>query len=232
MRHANRIGRVGMLAVGLGIGAALAATPWVASADPLPPFDPNDFAISIDGFTLFQTGTATATSGTGDFAIADGANSSASAEGGFGDFASADGTSSIAVAGDPTANAAGSNFDFASADGTSSIAEAGFRGSFDSATVIGNHSAANTGFGVFNHPTNFADFDSASVLGDNSQANADAGSNDLAFVSDLGGSHGSVATDGGLIFGLPGNFDLAGAVGDNLNQPSIGDLVFHIAPFF
>ena len=36
MSHPIRIGRMGMLAVGLGIGAALAATPQVASADSLP----------------------------------------------------------------------------------------------------------------------------------------------------------------------------------------------------
>src|SRR5437868_7083545 len=33
MRHAKRIGRVGMLAVGLGIGAAMAAMPGVAFAN-------------------------------------------------------------------------------------------------------------------------------------------------------------------------------------------------------
>src|SRR5260370_3641773 len=64
MTHATRIARLPGLAVGLGIGAALAATPGVASAD--------DFQISIDGMDLFPTAgnTATATSGMGDFAIA------------------------------------------------------------------------------------------------------------------------------------------------------------------
>ena len=45
------IGRLGMLAVGLGIGAAVAAVgypPGIASADPTA-FDPNNFAVSIDG---------------------------------------------------------------------------------------------------------------------------------------------------------------------------------------
>jgi hypothetical protein len=59
MKHATRIGRLAGLAVGLGIGAALAATPGVASAD--------DFQISIDGMDLLPTAgnTATATSGRG-----------------------------------------------------------------------------------------------------------------------------------------------------------------------
>src|SRR5262245_1628095 len=33
MRHTERIGRAGALAVALGIGAGLAATPWVAAAE-------------------------------------------------------------------------------------------------------------------------------------------------------------------------------------------------------
>jgi hypothetical protein len=72
MRNDGRIGRLGLLA-GLGLVAAL-ATPGAASADT---FDPNDFAISIDGITLFQVGTATAHSALGDIAIADGNNSTA-----------------------------------------------------------------------------------------------------------------------------------------------------------
>ena len=75
-----------LLALGLGIGAALAATPGIASADPVSPLDPNvaasvdgvtgtlgaaavdpaalpdpDIAISFSGITLLQEGTAVAT---------------------------------------------------------------------------------------------------------------------------------------------------------------------------
>jgi len=79
----------GLLAVGLGIGAALSATPGVASADPssdpwidqllsgLSVPDPAatlDMQVSIDGTDLFPTAgnTATASSpaGMGDIAIA------------------------------------------------------------------------------------------------------------------------------------------------------------------
>lgn len=82
----NRIGRLSLLVVALGIGGAFAAIPGVASADA---FDPNDLAISVDGITLFQIGTATAHSAFGDIAIADGNESNATATGGMGDVASA-----------------------------------------------------------------------------------------------------------------------------------------------
>jgi hypothetical protein len=229
VRHAKAIGRLGGLAIGLGIGAAASAI-GTASADPLPPFDPNDFAISIDGFT-FQTGTATATSGMGDFAIADGANSFAKAVGGFGDFASADGAHAVAFIGEPTASATSDNFDFASVVGNGSDASVRF-GSFDFASVIGNGSGAAAGFGELNTPANFANFDSAFVLGDNSAVAADLGSNNLAFVFDPVGSLGSEAFAQGVDGGLPGNFDLAGVFGDGLLQNSIGDLVAHIAQLF
>ena len=91
MRHSKGIGRFGGLALGLGIGAALAAMAGTAAAEPVSPPDPNvaasldaaaaslgsgaadpfsasdlNVAISIDGMTLVHDGTATATSGTGD----------------------------------------------------------------------------------------------------------------------------------------------------------------------
>ncbi|MGH3971299.1 MAG: hypothetical protein ACRDTV_25160, partial [Mycobacterium sp.] len=100
MSNAKCVSQVGGLAVGLGIGAAVAATPWVASADggsgqpdpsiaadvallmPAGPAITPDLAISVDGFTLFQEGTATATSDPGDIAIAFGDGSTATAQGG------------------------------------------------------------------------------------------------------------------------------------------------------
>ena len=102
------IGRIGILGVGLGIGATLAAMPGIAAADPtpdpniygavdasvlqdaLPAADPSlNIAISIDGIPLLHLGTASATSSSGDFAITVGNDANASATGGFGDFASA-----------------------------------------------------------------------------------------------------------------------------------------------
>jgi hypothetical protein len=83
MVNARRCARLGMIAVGFCIGAGMASTPGVASADGL------DFQISIDGYDLFPTtgNLATATSGMGDIAIAFGDGASASATGGTGDFA-------------------------------------------------------------------------------------------------------------------------------------------------
>jgi hypothetical protein len=71
------IGRIGILGVGLGIGATLAAMPGIAAADPtpdpniygavdasvlqdaLPAADPSlNIAISIDGIPLLHLGTA------------------------------------------------------------------------------------------------------------------------------------------------------------------------------
>ncbi len=101
MRHSIRVGRMGMLAAGLGISAALASIPPVASADtaadpyswldqalsglPAPAADaaaPLDMQISLSGMDLFSTidNTATANSSFGDIAIAfgNGANASAS----------------------------------------------------------------------------------------------------------------------------------------------------------
>src|SRR5271168_1253723 len=98
MRHSKGIGRLGGLALGLGIGAALAALAGNAAAASLgsaaaDPFSASDLnvAISIDGMTLVQDGSATATSGTGDLAIAFGADSQAIATGGTLDSAFADG---------------------------------------------------------------------------------------------------------------------------------------------
>ena len=96
MVKARGFARVGVLAVGLGVGATVASTPGIASADGL------DFQISIDGYDLLPTAdnSATATSemggsrslsvtappqprasGTGQFALADGTNAFAGTEG-------------------------------------------------------------------------------------------------------------------------------------------------------
>jgi hypothetical protein len=148
MVNSRNIARLGMLAVGLGIGAAVASTPGVARAD--------DFQISIDGMDLFPTvgNTAAAYSGTGDIAIAWGNGAIASAEGGTGDYALADGSGAEALAGgistdtgadDDTAIDIGTNastYDGADA-GNSDLAEGtdGGTGSGDTAIDIGNNSS-------------------------------------------------------------------------------------------
>jgi hypothetical protein len=95
MVNARGIARVSMLAVGLGIGAAVASMPGMASADSsdwLSSIDTLvsglslaaagtsglDMAISIDGVSLMQSGTAYAYSGSNrDIAMATGAGDTA-----------------------------------------------------------------------------------------------------------------------------------------------------------
>jgi hypothetical protein len=165
----------GVLAVGLGLGAALAAPAGIASAD--------DFQISIDGFDLFPTtgNTATAISGLGDIAIAYGAGSHAIAEGGFGDFATA-ASGATAIAGDITPGATGNNFDFASATAfidigsSDAIAAAGnvdgapdsIGSSFDSAIDVGGSGGSGTSAIAGDNGS----FDSALVFGYNGEAHA------------------------------------------------------------
>jgi hypothetical protein len=160
MVNARGIARLGVLAVGLGIGAVVASgnvnadssTDWLASLDsllggvPASAADtaPLNLAISIDGTTVFQEGSAQASSGTdGDIAIANGAGASATATG-TDNYADVDGTDSSAVAGgaggsDDTAFAFG-NDDTAFAGGT-----AADPGTFDGSVIFGNDDGAYSG---------------------------------------------------------------------------------------
>ena len=138
----------------------------VAQAVPVP-----NVAVSINGFTLLQLGSATATSGTPwDLAIALGMNSAASATTANHSIAIAMGTGSTASAG------FNGNHDIATAMGTDSTASAGFAGNHDIATVMGAGSTASAGFNG-NH-------DTATVMGTDSTASAGfTGSHDLATVN-------------------------------------------------
>jgi hypothetical protein len=159
--NATRIGRLAGLAVGLGIGAALAATPEVASAD--------DFQISIDGMDLLPTAgnTATATSGVGDIAIAFGDGANASALGGPLDSAFADGAGS-------TADTADGYLDSAFANGAGSIAGAGY-GNFDTALANGTDSGGLAGGVIVNNTTLVpGNDDFAFAWGPHTVASADA----------------------------------------------------------
>jgi hypothetical protein len=194
MLRSRGFGRLGLLAVGLGIGTALASTPGVASGDsstdwlssidqllgglPAAATDPAaalDMQISIGGTLLFpyQDNTAIAMAGPGDIAIAMGDNSYASAQNGAFDFAFANGTNSFA-------EAEIGNFDVAVADGADSVAKAGFYAepvpgslsltNFDAALVFGDGSTAFAGFEGIDHTVGF--FDLAAAFGDNLLAQA------------------------------------------------------------
>ena len=220
------VGRLGVLAVGLGIGAAAAATAPIAAAQPGVPFDPvpvvpdlalpapatpMDVAISIDGLTLLQEGTATADSGTGDIAIAFGSHSEAyagvgSAGSGFFDSAFATGSGSEAFAGD-------GNFDSASANGLDSAASAGGTAtdvsSFDSSSVFGAASTAlsgaEPGFAGASGGDIATAYDPFGTTGDT--AIAANGLSDLA----------SVTGDNSEAFaGIAGSFDFGAVFGNDL----------------
>jgi hypothetical protein len=234
MRHALVSAAGGLLAVGLGIGAALAATPGVASADPSTdpfswiggmdlgdlsvPAQALDIQVSIDGFDLLPTAgnTATANSGMGDIAIAigNGAEANAGAGSAFGegltpglfDSAVAIGTNSFASAGQ-------GNLDSAFADGTNSLAGVG---GFDGILSNGDFGAAfgpNTDAeaGVFNDVPSQNDvaliFDPSATVG--STAHAGDGNFDLASV---------FGADSTALAGLPGNFDLGAVFGDGFSS--------------
>jgi hypothetical protein len=194
MVRSGGLGRLGLLAVGLGIGAALGSTPGVASGDSstdwlssidqllggvsVPAADPAqalDMQVSIGGTLLFPyvDNTAIAMASPGDIAIAIGDNSYASAQNGAFDFAFADGTNSFA-------EAEIGNFDVAVADGADSVAKAGFYAepvpgllsptNFDAALVFGDGSTAFAGFEGIDRTVGF--FDLAAAFGDNLLAQA------------------------------------------------------------
>ena len=211
------IGRIGILGVGLGIGAALASMPGIAAADPnsygaidasvlqdaFPAADPTSIAISVDGVPLLQEGTASATSGSGDFAIAVGSESSATATGGIFDMASA-GT-------DSTATATDGNFDVASASSglsaTGGTATAG-DGSFDVAQASGLNGVASAENGSFDN--------ALALTGNSGTALAQFGNGDVA--ADIGDGSASA---GGTSASLLGNLDFAGNFG-SLSEATAG----------
>ena len=181
MRNTRRVARLGMLAIGLGVGAAVACTPGLASADTL------DFQISIDGQDLFPTTDNLATASTeagslGNIAIAFGDGAQASTGDGTGQFAFANGTNAVAATG----------------------------GNNDTAIDIGNNSGSGEFAlaGTGNNDFSFVDADNSSAYsgGDLLDPNL-PGNNDVAIVLDPFGAGGDNVVSG--IDGLnTGNFDL------------------------
>jgi len=263
MANARGCGRLGLLAVGLGIGAALATIPRTASADSstdwlssidnllgglsVPAAMPSalDVQISIDGMELFSTAgnTATATSGTGDIAIAIGNGSIADATGGTGDFALADGTNSDAGAGGTGpfggdgigsndiaidignnngsllgANAIGGDNDtailFGNLTGNFAGVEAGNPGNSDFALAIGNEDGFDDGPYAGEGHNNVA-IDIGNETGDNLGANASPSAGSFDFAGVFGNNDTATA-------GSPGDFDLAAVFGDGLNATASG----------
>ena len=206
MVNVRNYAALGTLAVGLGIGSAVGFSPGIASADPSA-FDFNDIAISFDGYSLLNTGTATADSGTHgefNFAFADGAGASAKAGDGTGDIAEAQGTNASAAAlygNNDTAIDIGSNndpFNYGAYAGADQYLFGG-PGNHDLAFVLGDNSFA--GSGGSGGPAELT------LVGDN----------DIAAVFGTG-SYASAGADNFFT----GNFDLATAFGDSLNPDATG----------
>jgi hypothetical protein len=205
------IGRIGIFGAGLGIGATLALGPGIAAADPAPdpniygaidasvlqdalPAAPTNIAISIDGFNLLESGTASATSGSGDFAIAVGDGANATATGGFGDYASASGTDASAFAGEGNFDVATANSVFSTTGGSATAGD----GNFDVAQEGGLNGVALAGNGSF---------DSAyDLTGASGHAIADLGNGDSATnIGDGLASAGGTSESSSI----PGNYDIA-----------------------
>jgi hypothetical protein len=229
MKSTRAFARLGLLAIGLGIGGAVAATPGIASADSsldwlsavdsfltagaLPAADTTpelNLAISFDGMSLFQDGSAHAYSGAnGDIAIANGAGASAYAFG-TDNYASVDGANSTAIAGATSTAGAGS-----SADNTA------FVFGDNSYGYAGTTDAANPG--SFNYSVIFGN-DDAAYSGGNA---AGAGSYDGAYVegNDLGTAHaqgGDYLADILKFYGDGGTTTTAAAA-DSTNLLSVSD---------
>jgi hypothetical protein len=210
MFNVYRIGRLGIVAVGLGVSAAVASTPWIASADPVAAqtaadaavgsaaaltdpvaFDPNNFAVSIDGITLIQEGSAIATSTFGGIAIADGADSLASADG-FLDIATAEGVESNALDKDGILQVADAYGDKDFASSTYGLLDAAFtNGGPGGEAFAGGENSSSLGY-----------FDAAFANGAGSEASAGLTSSSLLNTFDL-----ASASDGLTAIADSGPFD-------------------------
>jgi hypothetical protein len=206
------IARLGTLAVGLGVGAAMAHSPvasadsstdWLSSIDSLlsggalpAPSSGLDLAISFDGYSLFQEGSANADTTTGEYglAIAYGSDALASAEGGTGDYAFADGTNALADAGGGLGDT-GANYDSAIDIGNNDLPLEGF--------ADGAYAGNSDLIGAIDGGT--GSYDTAIDIGNNTSDGS------------LGGADGSFAGAGGLIPGGSGdgNNNTAIDIGNN-----------------
>jgi trimeric autotransporter adhesin len=212
--------------------------------------------VSYDGMTLVHMGDATAhsadgglaiaygdgstadagtytnpdgfvTTGTGDYAFADGADSTAIATGAdyssatASDGATADSGIAILPANDGAGLSVGpADYDSATATGAGSTAEAE-GGNFDSATASGG-GTADAGFLTSTTPGmayNGGDGDSASASGAGSTAEAGLGNYNIA---DVFGNDSQGLAGGSGVAGLSGNDDLAGVFGNDLTANATG----------
>jgi hypothetical protein len=213
MINTRAVGRIGILAAGLSIGAALAAMPGTATADPASDWwssidgllsgaspavtpEPN-LAISFDGYSLIHEGSALANTEAGQYglAIAYGSNALANAEGGNGDFAFADGANAYANAGSLTAGATGNDYDTA-VDIGNNIGGGANQGAFAGSGSLSGY----TDVGTSSHDTAY-DIGNNGGFNDGAFAGSDndgPGNGDTAydFGNNSGSNDATIAADG------------------------------------
>jgi hypothetical protein len=239
MKNAKLIGRLGLLTVGVGIGAAVAQTPiasadsptdWLSSIDslagaalPAAPSSGLDLAISFDGYSLFHDGSAVADTGLAgngnfDFAIAYGDGAIANAYGGIGDYALAEGTNAFSNAGGGT----GANFDNAIDIGNNDVPSSVYTdGAFaGDADLVGNTSGGTGSYDTAIDIGNNSGYDAAWAGNSDLNGGTDGGTGSGDTAIDIGNNSeffdGSVAGAGGLVGGVGnGNGDTAIDVGNN-----------------
>jgi hypothetical protein len=222
MVNIHGVARLGVLAVGLGIGAAWAHTP-VASADSsgellssidsllsgasAAPATPLDLFISFDGYTIYNGGgSAEAVTTTGDYSLAIAYGADAYAAGSGGGLAVADGSGALAWA-------VGGTGDVAEAVGTNADAWAGAAGmgvtgaNYDTAIDIGNNGVP-AAYGA----------DVGAYAGNSDLAGGtDGGTGVHDTAIDIGNNTGNGAHNGAFA----GAGGLAGASGDGNNDTAI-----------
>jgi hypothetical protein len=221
------IGRVGGLAVALGIGAGLASVPWLAAADPSSdltdvllgpgPVVPSglNIDISYNGMDLFHMGDATANSGTGDLAIAYG--DGATADAGYGSI-SPGGLSLVGQHDSAFADGAGSTAISGSADGDSATATDG--GTAYSGFLTDSGFSASGGSDDIASASGAGSTADAFGQSDNIATASDGGTADSGFFYEPGhlfdggiGDFASASGDGSTAAAGFGSSDLADAVG-------------------
>ena len=221
MTNVHGMARLGVLAVGLGIGAAVAHAPvasadsstdWLSTIDSLlsgaspAPATPIDLFISFDGNTIYDGGgSATAETTPGEFglAIAYGDDSYASATGGTGDYALAGGTNALALAGGESTDT-GANYNTAIDIGNNADPSTYDAGSIENGAFAGNADLV----GSANAGTGTGSYDTAIDIGNNTNG-------------DDGGLDGAFAGAGGLSGGMgsgDGNNDTAIEVANNIGR--------------
>jgi hypothetical protein len=233
MVNAGGRARLGALTVGLGIGAAVAAMPgnawadsstdWFSAIDTLlsgaavpaaGSTTPLDIAISMDGVSLLQVGTAHAYSGTdGDIAMATGAGSTAYAYG-TNNYADILGNNDVGWAGGYNpAGAVGSHDNTVFIDGNNDTALAGGDGNpgtFDYVAIFGSNDAGYSG----GDAAGAGSYDGAYLEGDNLGTAYAQGADHLADILKFYGDPTSTAASVNLLNEL---LPSTGTAGDGSN---------------